>query len=119
MASIYPMQLLLVIAGFILRLAIPLAASSSITTTSSQGEIKCDTCTPVVLPPPPPSPPKVIECPPPPAPPSYPPPLPPAPRCVLHVLHATYALHRAPDALHHRAMYVRFHQLQDLLLHSL
>ncbi|MBA0620811.1 hypothetical protein Godav_006485 [Gossypium davidsonii] len=82
MASIYPMQLLLVIAGFILRLAFPLAASPTITTTSSQGEIKCDTCTPVVLPPPPPSPPVVIECPPPPAPPSYPPPLPPAsPMC--------------------------------------
>ncbi|XWS76617.1 hypothetical protein CRYUN_Cryun01aG0192200 [Craigia yunnanensis] len=74
MGMIYPMQMLL--AGFTLLLAFPLATSNTITTTSKE-EIKCDSCTPDVTYPSPPPP--VVECPPPPSPPFPPPPSPPPP----------------------------------------
>ncbi|XP_022760019.1 leucine-rich repeat extensin-like protein 3 [Durio zibethinus] len=77
MAMVYPIQMLLV--GFSLLLAFPLAASTTMKTTSKE-EIKCDSCMPVIYPSPPP--PVVIECPPPPSPPSLPPPSPsPPPPC--------------------------------------
>ncbi|XP_039061434.1 leucine-rich repeat extensin-like protein 6 [Hibiscus syriacus] len=78
MAMVYSKQMLPLLAAFTLLLVFPSSSSTTITTAISKDEVKCDTCTPVVLPPPPPAP-VVIPCPPPPAPPSPPPPSPPLP----------------------------------------